>query len=391
MSPSMNPNGRVKRTVTDLQVPSVSVAEVMEGGFQVVDVRSPAEFAHGHMPGAVNRPLLDDAQRATVGLVYNNEGAARARLAAMELVSPGLASYLGGLAELARAQPQGRRLAVMCWRGGERSRNVVLLLALIGVHAVAVQGGYRAYRKEVLSGLGQWTPPVPVLTLYGMTGAGKTALIRTLADLAAAEAIGANGPRPWPVDLEGLALHRGSLLGGLNQPAERPQQDFDALLWEELRRLRGDYLVLEGEGGRIGRLFVPPRVADAIRGGMAVLVSADRGSRVRRIMGEYAPETWDRADSERFRRSLHLIGRRLPRQLLLSLERAFDDGRFSEVVEGLLLNYYDPLYQRSCVEGRRFVLEFDTSPDAVSDARRFVCAAARLVQEASSDSCAGNR
>ena len=91
--------------MTDLQVPSISAAEVMEGGFQVVDVRSPGEFADGHMPGAVNFPLLDDAQRAAVGIAYKQEGAARARLAAMELVSPGLPAYLGALAELARSQP----------------------------------------------------------------------------------------------------------------------------------------------------------------------------------------------------------------------------------------------------------------------------------------------
>ena len=79
-----------RSTVTDLQVPSISAAEAMEGGFQVVDVRSPAEFADGHMPGAVNFPLLGDAERATVGIAYKQEGAARARLVAMELVSPGL-------------------------------------------------------------------------------------------------------------------------------------------------------------------------------------------------------------------------------------------------------------------------------------------------------------
>ena len=104
--------------MTDLQVPSVTAAEVMEGTFQVVDVRSPGEFAEGHMPGAVNLPLLDDAQRAHVGLAYAEEGAASARVRAMEEVTPGLAAYLRTLTGLARSQPRGRRLAIMCWRGG---------------------------------------------------------------------------------------------------------------------------------------------------------------------------------------------------------------------------------------------------------------------------------
>jgi len=373
--------------VTDLQVPSIGPAEVMEGGFQVIDVRSPAEFADGHLPGAVNRPLLDDAERAAVGIAYKEEGAARARIVAMELVSPGLSTYLGSLAELARAQPRGRRLAIMCWRGGDRSRNVALLLALIGVHAVTVAGGYRGYRREVLNRLGQWEPPVPVVTLYGHTGAGKSALLRALAEIAP----GMRGPRPWPLDLEQLALHRGSLLGGLNQPGERRQKDFDALLWNELRGPLGDYLVLEGEGGKIGRIFLPVSVAEAIRGGMAVLVSASLERRSERILREYAPEEWDGHDIERFRRSLGLIAARLPRRTVVSLETAFDDGRFADVVQGLLIEYYDPLYERSCVEGRQFVFEFETSSDPTQDARRFARRMARLIREVSCGPRAADR
>ena len=167
-------------------------------------------------------------------------------MVAMEEVSSGLARYLHDLAELARAQPRGRRLAIMCWRGGERSRNVVLLLALMGVHAVTVAGRYRAYRREVLGGLEQWRPPVPVVTLYGHTGAGKSALLRGLGEIAPTSRGLGPGPSTW----KHLALHRGSLLGGLNQPGQRRQKDFDALLWDELRQPRGDYLVLGGRRGQ---------------------------------------------------------------------------------------------------------------------------------------------
>jgi tRNA 2-selenouridine synthase len=349
----------------------------MAGGFQVVDVRSPGEFADGHMPGAVNKPLLDDSQRAAVGTTYNQHGAAQARIAAVDAMAPGLSRYLHDLIDLAGAQPRGRRLAIMCWRGGERSRNVVLLLALVGVHVVQVSGGYRAYRREVLDGLESWVPPIPVVTLYGHTGAGKSALLRALADIAPQ----ARDPRPWPVDLEELALHRGSLLGGLNQPGQRRQKDFDSLLRDELRRPKGDYLVMECEGGKIGRIYVPTRVAEAIRTGLPVLVSASIEARAERITCEYSPQGWDRVDVACFRRSLTFIGRRLSCEAVRSLERAFDDGRFTDVVRDLLVEYYDPLYQRSCVEGRRFVWEFETSSDPDEDARRFVSGMARVIEE----------
>ena len=163
---------------------------------------------------------------------------------------------------------------------------MALLLALVGVHVVTVKGGYRAYRKEVLSGLAGWRPPMPVYTLYGHTGAGKSAMLRALAALA--PSLGA--PRPWVVDLEELALHRGSLLGGLNQPGERTQKDFDALLVGRIapstRRLPG-----ARGGGRAGSGASTCRatVADAIRGGLPVLVTAPATVRAERILREYAP------------------------------------------------------------------------------------------------------
>ncbi len=369
--------------MTDLQVPSITAAVAMEGGFVVVDVRSSCEFADGHMPEAVNLPLLSDAQRAAVGLTYREHGAAEARLVAMQLASPALPDYLGDLVRLARSGPKGRRLAIMCWRGGERSRNVALLLALVGVHAVTVEGGYRAYRRLIVNALGEWQSPVPVVTLYGHTGAGKSALMRALTAGAWRGGRSAGpGPRPWAVDLEELALHRGSLLGGLNQPGERRQKDFEARLWERLSHPEGDYLVLEGEGGKIGHIFLSRSVAEAIRTGAPVLVTASLESRARRIVREYAPAGWDESERESFLRGLQLISTRLPRERVVSLETAFADGRFTDVVGGLLADYYDPLYQRSSVVGRQFVLELETTSDPVNDARRFAAGMARLMREA---------
>lgn len=356
-----------------VEVPRISPAEAIEGSYVLVDVRSPREYAEGHVPGALSFPLLDDEQRAAVGLIYRERGAQQARLVAMDLVSAGLPGYLRSLGVLSR---EGLRPAVMCWRGGERSRNVVLLLAAAGVHSVQVEGGYKAYRRWVLDGLASWEPDRPVVTLYGHTGAGKTAVLRALARLAGDMA----PPRPWVLDLEGLALHRGSLLGGLHQPGVRTQKDFDALLWEALRHPTGDYLVLEGEGSKIGRLFLPERVAALVRGGTPVLVSASVEDRARRIVTEYVPSRWKSPDVARFRRGLDLIGERLPPEESVALRRAFDDGRFDAVVTKLLVAYYDPLYQRSSVEGRGFVYTLHSSAEPKDDARRLAAALAEQLR-----------
>jgi len=354
-----------------MKVPVITPSESVDGRYVLVDVRSPREFAQGSVPGAFNRPLLDDDARARVGGVYREQGAQPARMQAVELIASSLPSYLAELRELGR----GGRLAIMCWRGGERSRNVVLLLALVGVHALQVEGGYKAYRRWVCAGLSQWQPEVPVVTLFGYTGAGKSALLRAMAVLSAE----LPRPRPGVLDLEELARHRGSLLGGLNQPGTRTQKDFDALLWDALRRLEADYLVLEGEGAKIGDIFLPATMAAAIRGGIPVHVWADPGARARRLLLEYAPGGWDAADHDRFRQSLDRIGRRLPAEVEHGLRVAFEDGRFGDVVRGLLEEYYDPLYLRSAVEGREFVLTLNSTRDPSADARALAAGLAPLI------------
>jgi tRNA 2-selenouridine synthase len=358
-------------TPANAPVTSISVPEAVDGRYVVVDVRSPREFNEGHVPHAVNLPLLDDAQRAMVGTAYTQRGAREARMLAVDLIGAGLPLYLRSLRTLQRS---ANRLAIMCWRGGERSRNVVLLLALVGVHAVQIEGGYKAYRRWVLAGLQSWRPTVPVFTLFGYTGAGKTEVLRALARLAPT----LDPPRPIVVDLEALALHRGSLLGGLNQPGQRTQKDFEALLWDSLRRAEGDYLLLEGEGNKIGRLLLPATVGDAIRAGRPVQVTATVQERAQRLLAEYAPGGWDAIDVDAFRGGLDLISGRLPRTTAVALRTAFEDGRFPEVVTGLLQDYYDPLYQRSSVEGREFVLTLSTGPDPIQNARRLAAAIAGL-------------
>jgi tRNA 2-selenouridine synthase len=357
--------------VPGIEVPAVGAQAAVEGSYTIVDVRSPAEFAEGSVAGSVNVPLLDDDDRARVGCSYHEQGPQEARFLAMELVSPRLCAMLGRLKELSR---RPGRLALMCWRGGERSRNVVLLLSLIGVHAVQVEGGYKAYRRWVREGLAAWQPDRPVFTLFGYTGAGKSELLRQLALIAPAL-----DPRPAVVDLEDLALHRGSLLGGLNQPGRRSQKDFEALLWDALRGIEGDYLVLEGEGSRIGRLVLPGAVAQTVRSGLAVHVTASLEQRVATILADYRPETWSESDRGRFEDGLCKIGERLQAGDYEEMRDAFLEERYAVLVRRLLVSYYDPLYHRSSVEGRDFVLTVDSGHDPEGDARGLADSMGRMV------------
>jgi len=282
----------------------------------------------------------------------------------MVLVSRTLPAYLELLRTLSA---RSECLAVMCWRGGDRSGNVVRLLQLVGVRAVQLEGGYRAYRRWLLDGLAAWHPPGPVITLYGYTGSGKTAVLRAMRRLAR------EWPRPRPavVDLEGLALHRGSLLGGLNQPGRRSQKGFDALLWDELRHLRGDYLLLEGESAKIGHIFLPTRVAEAIRGGIPVQLESTPDERAARILREYAPKDWSAEEEAAFAESLKRIASRAP-GAASEVSAAFGEGRYEQAVQALLASYYDPLYHRSCVQEKAFAYTLESSGHSVRDAERLL-------------------
>ena len=342
------------------QTEKIIPERAVRGPYVIVDVRSPKEFADGSVPGAINLPLLDDRQRAEVGIAYQKEGSRQARFRAVDAVSGGLPFYLRSIETLSQ---RGRDLVVMCWRGGERSRNVILLLGLVGVRARQMEGGYKAYRRWVLDALADWQPERPVVTLHGHTGVGKTAVLRALQERAPQ----LSAPVPDVLDLEGLALHRGSLLGGLNQPGRRGQRDFDSMVWERLDSPAADYWIVEGEGGKIGGTYVPPAVQEMIRNGLPVLLRDEMHRRVDRILREYAPGEWTEKERENFRSGLEIIGKRISAEEMLQLRTDFEDGRFKAVVEKLLVTYYDPLYERSSVGERKFSLVLDLSGDPDED------------------------
>lgn len=186
----------------------------------VIDVRSPAEFADDHIPGAINLPVLDDAERARVGTIYKQVGPFEARKVGAALVSRNVARHLD---EHFADKPKGYRPLVYCWRGGQRSGSLAIILTQIGFRATLLAGGYKTYRHEVMDGLRELTPKLRLWVLAGRTGSGKTRVLRALA--AAGEQV---------LDLEGLACHRGSLLGAEPGCPQPPQRLFESRLFERL-------------------------------------------------------------------------------------------------------------------------------------------------------------
>ena len=268
-----------------VEVPRVSPAEAVDGNYVLVDVRSSARVRGGSRArGAVACRFWTTSNGPSVGLTYKERGAQQARLRGD---GPGVARTCPATcAPWVCSRARGSRPAVMCWRGGERSRNVVLLLAAVGVHAVQVEGGYKAYRRWVLDGLASWQPDRPVVTLYGHTGAGKTAVLRALARLCGERCRrrgrGWSTWRVWPcieVRFSAAFTNRGSGRRRTSTPScGRRCGIRPATIW-----------CSRGREAKIGRLFLPERVAALVREGTPVLVTASVEDRATADRGGVRP------------------------------------------------------------------------------------------------------
>lgn len=305
-------------------------------GALLVDARSPAEFAEATIPGAVNIPIFDDAERARVGIVYKEVGKGAAKKLAVELVAPRIPALIETV-ETARA---GRKAPVLvfCWRGGMRSLALATFFDLAGIPACQIEGGHKAFRAHVREFYeqGEWGR---LLVLRGLTGVGKTRLLLQLK---------AEG---YPViDLEGLANHRGSAFGNLGLPPQPNQKTFEALLWDELRRVPPEsYALAEGESKHIGRLILPQRVYEALQVETSLWIEASLEHRIRVTLADYpARDELRRA----FRRPLELIRPRLGGDNHDRLLAYLEAGRWEDLTRELMVLYYDPLYQHTCPADR---------------------------------------
>lgn len=373
------------------ELPFVSAAELWaRPHLRVIDLRAPAEFADDHAPGAVNVPLFENETRAFVGMLYHREGPeaafregrAAVRARARDLIL-GIADAVGetidtdGLEERVLGMTDGgierldgelvpvatggdvagNTVVFSCARGGLRSRSVVALVRSLGLErAVGLEGGYKAYRNQVMSVLEHWEPPPIVVSLRGLTGVGKTLLLREI-----------ERRRPgWTMDLEGLAGHRSSLLGMVGlEPAS--QRGFESGLAMRARAGFPDgVMMLEGESRKVGDVVIPRTIWRALTSAMNVRVVAGLARRVRVLSDDYLAE---KSARPRLRRQLDAVGARMAGAP--DLAGMLDRGETDELVALLLERYYDPLYRRS-EKGKQYA--FEVEAESIDEAAEAVIA-----------------
>ncbi|MGR3269366.1 tRNA 2-selenouridine(34) synthase MnmH [Thalassococcus profundi] len=308
-----------------------TLGQVLDHGFDtVIDVRSPAEFAEDRVPGAINLPVLDNEERARVGTIYKQQSPFLARKLGAALVFRNAAAHIEG--PLAH-HDGGWRPLVYCWRGGQRSGSFAWMLAQIGWRSETVQGGYKTYRRLVTAALYDRPLPHRLVQLGGYTGTAKTALLHRLRDRGV-----------QIVDLEGLARHRGSLLGGL--PGGQPSQKaFESSLAQALHALDPARPVLvEAESSKIGTCNIPPAVWTAMKDAPWIEVAAPLDARAAYLAEAYADIL---ADGESLRDKLRPLVQHRGRAAVERWFTLINAGDKPELTAALAADHYDPAYDKS--------------------------------------------
>lgn len=297
----------------------------------IVDTRSPAEFALDHVPGAINCPALDNEQRAEIGTLYKQVSPFVARRRGAALVAINIGRHL-----LERFQDRGPdwRPLIYCWRGGKRSGAFVTVFRQIGWDAHQLEGGYKSYRRHVLTRLDELPQGLDLRVIAGPTGSGKSRLLERLARLG-----------EQVLDLEALAAHKGSVLGLQPGTAQPPQKLFESRLLAAMDRFDPARPVhVEAESRRIGLITVPDALIERLRAAPCVRIEAPVAARTEFLLRDYDYMTQD-PDTliARLERLTELRGRETVDHWA-GLARA---GRWPELVTDLLEQHYDPLYRRS--------------------------------------------
>lgn len=292
----------------------------------ILDVRSPSEFEQAHIPNAYSLPLFTNEQRKVVGTAYKQESRETAIKIGLEYFGPNMRNIVEKVEKI--TGNQSGEVLIHCWRGGMRSGAIAWLLDLYGFKVAVLEGGYKAYRNWVIA---QFAAKYKLHIIGGYTGSGKTDLLATLKEAGYAA-----------VDLEGLANHRGSALGGIQQPPQPSQEMFENMLASQLHTHRNtDVIFIEDESQRIGNLQIPNTFWETMVNSTVYFLNIPFEERLHYLLPIYGE-----LPKDRIAHAIQRIKKRLGGLEAKNATQHLENGDVESCFR-ILLTYYDRWYLRA--------------------------------------------
>jgi tRNA 2-selenouridine synthase len=298
----------------------------------IIDVRSPAEFALDHLPGAINLPVLSDHERHIVGLMHAEQSAFEGSRHGAALVSHNIAVHLK---DSLASKPREWAPLVYCWRGGQRSNSLATVLARVGWRTHVLEGGHQAYRREIVQ---QLSDPALVKQSFrvvaGRTGCGKSLVLQELVELG-----------EQVLDLEALAHHKGSVLGDLPNLPQPSQKLFESRIYAALKNFNPERVVyVESESKKVGRCHIPDALIRQMRAAPTITIQATLDWRTQYLLVDYPHFTEQQSalfDQIDCLTPLH------GHEKIAAWKKLATDEHWYEFVGALLTQHYDPAYDRA--------------------------------------------
>ena len=296
------------------------------GSIPVIDVRSPGEYGHAHIPGALNLPLFSDDERAEVGTLYKNKGKRESVRRGLGIVGPKLSAFTDFALSL-----KSKELLVHCWRGGMRSSSMAWLFETLDIECYTLAGGYKSYRSHLL---GSFNVPIKFILLGGYTGSGKTEILHCLKE---------RGEQV--IDLEGLANHKGSAFGAIGQNPQPSTEHFENLIGSYIDGFDITKAIwLEDESRNVGKNLIPVALWEQMRRSPLIRLNIPFEMRLARLMQDYG-----RHSPELLVASIQKIEKRLGFDKCKVAIEACASGSIAEAA-AICLQYYDKAYEKQLNE-----------------------------------------
>ena len=307
----------------------------------IIDVRSPLEFAEDHIVGAINCPVLSDLERQKVGTIYKKESSFKAKIIGSSLTAKNIAFHIENkfMEKKGSWQP-----LIYCWRGGQRSKAFSIVLSEVGWRTNQLKGGYKEYRNQVINFLDNIGPKLKITLISGKTGSAKTKILKSI-----------ENEGGQILDLEGLANHKGSLLGKIPDLIQPSQKFFESLIFNKIQKLNlKDKIYIEAESSKIGNIHIPKSIWKKMINSPRIEISANVELRAKFLVSDY---DYMCNDPTLINPIIKGLKNRLSKKLFDEWTNLIDRKKWFDLTKSFLENHYDPSYSSNTMKNDRKVIK----------------------------------